>query len=70
MAISIVLLLVYSAFCCWAIFMRGADVLSGYVISGRSGEPFTPRKVKVYLAAAWFVWLGIALLQVFFGPRT
>ena len=70
MVIGIVLFLAYSAFCYWAIFMRGVEVLDQFIISGRSKKQFGPRKLKLYIAITWFLWLGITLLQVFFGPKT
>jgi hypothetical protein len=68
MVVSIILLVAYSAFCCWAIFMGGAEALDKFIISGRSGKPFTPRKLKLYIGIVWLLALGLTLLQVFFGP--
>ncbi len=66
---GIVLFVAFSAFCFWAIFMRGVDVLDQYIISGRSSKRFGPRKLRLYIAVVWFLWLGLTLLQVFYGPK-
>jgi hypothetical protein len=68
MVVSIILLVAYSAFCCWAIFMHGAEVLDKFITSGRTGKPFTPRKLKLYIGIVWLLGLGLTLLQFFFGP--
>ena len=49
--------------------MRGVEVLDQFIISGRSHKKFGPRKLKLYIAITWFLWLGITLLQVLFGPK-
>ena len=67
---GIVLFVAYSVLCYWAIFMRGVDVLDQFIISGRSDKHFGPRKLKLYIAVTWLLWLGLTLLQVFFGPKT
>ena len=69
MAVGIILFLAFSIFCYWAIFMRGVEVLVQFIISGRSHKKFGPRKLKLYIAITWFLWLGITLLQVLFGPK-
>ena len=40
-----------------------------YIISGRSSKSFGPRKLKLYIAVVWLLWLGLTLLQVFYGPK-
>ena len=66
---GIVLFVAFSAFCFWAIFMRGVDVLDQYIISGRSSKRFGPRKLRLYIAVVWFLWLGLTLLQVFLRSK-
>ena len=66
---AIVLFVTYSAFCFWAIFMRGVEVIDQFIISGRSSKTFGPRKLKLYIAVTWLLWLGLTLLQVFYGPK-
>jgi hypothetical protein len=68
MVVSIILFVAYSAFCCWAIFMRGAEVLDKFIISGQSGKPFTPRKLTLHIGIVWLLGPGLTLLQFFFGP--
>lgn len=68
MLVGIILFIAYSVFCFWAIFMRGVEVLDPYIISSRSAKPFTPGKLRLYIGITWILWLGLTLLQVFFGP--
>lgn len=66
----IFLFVVYSAFCVWAIFLRGAEFLDGYIISGQTKKPFTPGKLRLYIAITWLLGLGLVLLNVFFGAKS
>lgn len=70
MVAGIVLFLAFTVFCYWAIFMRGVDVLDQFIVSGQSSKHFGPRKLKIYIAVAWLLWLGLTLLQVLLGPKT
>ena len=70
MVVGIILFVAYSAFCYWAIFMRGVDVLDQFIISGKSDKHFGPDKLKLYIGITWLLGLGLTLLQIFFGPRS
>ncbi|MFA7320462.1 MAG: hypothetical protein WC000_03240 [Dokdonella sp.] len=65
----ILLFILWTAFCIWAIFMRGAEFLDGYIISGQTGKPFTPGKLRLYIGITWLLGLGLVLLNVFYGPK-
>lgn len=43
--------------------------LSKQVVQTFPSKRFGPRKLRLYIAVVWFLWLGLTLLQVFYGPK-
>ena len=68
MIVSLVLFVAYTLCCIWAIFMRGAEVLDGFIISGRSGKSFGARRLRFSMLVIWLIGFGLVLVQVLYGP--
>lgn len=60
----------YTAFCGWAVFMDGAEVLEGWkswFLFGWFAAMLTAEQLRFYIGVSWLASLAILLFHLFGG---
>ena len=60
----------YTAFCGWAVFMDGAEVLEGWkswFLFGGFAAMLTAGQLRTYIGVSWFISLAVLLFRMFGG---
>ena len=60
----------YTAFCCWAIFLDGVETLEGwksFVLFDWFAAMLTAGQLKFYIGISWLAALAVLLFHLFGG---
>ena len=67
---EILVFVLYTAFCYWAIFLDGAETLEGWkswFLFGWFAAMLTAEQLKFYIGISWLAALAVLLFQLFGG---